>query len=269
MYTYCEKCRRGYDDAGQWTICPHSPLGGPIDDLCPKCDTLYSRHQLEAMMNESFSPVGLSNLYTMGLASAKDPRQNVPAQGYICPPCDVRVLRARVIFEEALETLEALGIKVVAKKPAEPQAPHLPVALTMENVLFIDEGPAAFNLEEAIDGNCDLIYVAVGTLCSMGVPDLPHLLEVCRANGEKFPNGVATTDANGKFTKPPGWQAPSHARVRGGRRPVDMAAAARQVADMARAGAVPGVSPPLAQLTNEQAEPGQYGVSGDSDQQAE
>ncbi len=44
MYVRCEQCGRGYDDVNRWTICPHSPLGFPIDDLCPKCDTLKSVH---------------------------------------------------------------------------------------------------------------------------------------------------------------------------------------------------------------------------------
>jgi hypothetical protein len=44
MYVICQKCGRSYDDANQWTICPHSPLDSPINDLCPKCDTLRSVH---------------------------------------------------------------------------------------------------------------------------------------------------------------------------------------------------------------------------------
>lgn len=44
MWVKCMKCNRSYDDSNQWTICPHSPLGQPIDDYCPKCDTLRSIH---------------------------------------------------------------------------------------------------------------------------------------------------------------------------------------------------------------------------------
>lgn len=44
MYGRCDKCGRVYDDATRWTICPHSPLGYPVDDLCPRCDTLKSVH---------------------------------------------------------------------------------------------------------------------------------------------------------------------------------------------------------------------------------
>jgi hypothetical protein len=44
MRLTCERCKRGYDDAGQWTICPHSPLGFSATDYCPFCDTLESVH---------------------------------------------------------------------------------------------------------------------------------------------------------------------------------------------------------------------------------
>lgn len=53
MFVTCPDCHRSYDDAEQWTLCPHSPLGCSHDDLCPKCDTLRSvhgacPHQIEA-----------------------------------------------------------------------------------------------------------------------------------------------------------------------------------------------------------------------------
>jgi len=44
MEVRCDTCGRVYDDFDCWTICPHSPLGYPHDDLCPKCDTLKSVH---------------------------------------------------------------------------------------------------------------------------------------------------------------------------------------------------------------------------------
>jgi hypothetical protein len=44
MFVRCERCGRCYDDATRWTVCPHSPLGFPPDDLCPRCDTLRSVH---------------------------------------------------------------------------------------------------------------------------------------------------------------------------------------------------------------------------------
>lgn len=44
MWVRCKDCNRGYNDEECWTICPHSPLGFPIKDLCPMCDTLKSVH---------------------------------------------------------------------------------------------------------------------------------------------------------------------------------------------------------------------------------
>ncbi len=44
MWVSCNTCHRSYDDAAQWTICPHSLLGMPVDDLCPQCDTSRSIH---------------------------------------------------------------------------------------------------------------------------------------------------------------------------------------------------------------------------------
>jgi hypothetical protein len=44
MRVQCMTCTRTYDDEHCWTICPHSPLGHPVDDLCPICDTLRSVH---------------------------------------------------------------------------------------------------------------------------------------------------------------------------------------------------------------------------------
>lgn len=33
MIVVCQECNRIYDDAKQWTICPHSPLYTSVDDL--------------------------------------------------------------------------------------------------------------------------------------------------------------------------------------------------------------------------------------------
>ena len=44
VWLLCEKCDRGYDDANQWTICPHAPLGTSPSDYCPRCDVLPSMY---------------------------------------------------------------------------------------------------------------------------------------------------------------------------------------------------------------------------------
>jgi hypothetical protein len=72
MYLNCDGCGRGYDDAKQWTICPHSPLGYAVDDLCPRCDTLRSvhglcRHQVEqACTQPAAKHVLLPGFYWLG-----------------------------------------------------------------------------------------------------------------------------------------------------------------------------------------------------------
>ena len=58
MVVRCDKCERLYDDAEQWTICPHGPLGYPHDSYCRKCDTIKEvhglcQHQVEDAENHS------------------------------------------------------------------------------------------------------------------------------------------------------------------------------------------------------------------------
>jgi hypothetical protein len=44
MLQSCIECDQRYDDAKQWTICPHGPLEFGSQEYCPKCDTLISIH---------------------------------------------------------------------------------------------------------------------------------------------------------------------------------------------------------------------------------
>lgn len=154
------------------------------------------------------SSTALSNLYTMGCTAKVDPRQEIPAKPYTIPPEETRRLRARLILEEALETIEGLGFHVqVACEDEEKCIEDLP--LTMKTAIFghSKDGP---NLEKIIDGCCDTKYVSVGTLVACGVCDEQHMEFVNRANNAKFPKGEAKVNEHGKFQKPPGWEAPHH-----------------------------------------------------------
>ena len=106
-----------------------------------------------------------------------------------------RLLRARLILEEALETLQALGVEV---------------QLSGERVTFEDCSLAArgeVDLEGVVDGCADISVVTVGTLIAFGVDDEPVLREVDEANLRKFgPGGY--TRADGKWIKPPDWRPP-------------------------------------------------------------
>lgn len=81
-------------------------------------------------------------------------------------------LRADLILEEAVETFRALHRN---------------------------------DLAGAIDGLCDLIVVALGTACEMGVDLDPFWQEVHRTNMEKAGGPVRE---DGKRLKPEGWQPP-------------------------------------------------------------
>lgn len=116
---------------------------------------------------------------------------------YTIPDTATRLLRATLIMEEALETVEALGFDITYDG--------------LHGVRF-HEGSKPPDLEGIIDGCIDTHYVAIGTLWACGVPDVPHVEEVNRANNDKFPNGVGVPHKTipGKFGKPPGWKGPDH-----------------------------------------------------------
>ena len=142
-------------------------------------------------MNELLSETMLSNLFTMTAS-----KQKIPDKGYQMPGTDTRQLRARLILEEALETIHALGGTWIVNERG-----------ALDIVMIPDP-----NMEGIIDGVCDLHYVAIGTLAACGVPDLPHVREVNAANNAKFPNGqgVPHPTIPNKFGKPLGWTPPSH-----------------------------------------------------------
>lgn len=147
------------------------------------------------------SNTGLSNLFTMSASAKLDARQAIP-DTYTIPDAATRLLRARLLLEETLETINALGFEIYVTT-ASPE-------VRMDTIEF--EPNAMPNLEGIIDGCCDMSYVAVGTMLCCGAPDELHMNEVNKANNAKFPNGKAITDANGKFQKPKGWQPPNHSK---------------------------------------------------------
>lgn len=158
-------------------------------------------------MNRPISAIGLlsetycSNLFTKSAAFNFDKRQVIPAVAYTVPDAKTRLLLAKLVFEEAQETIHALGC-ILSQTNDGP-------------IEVVDDGGGPLSLEKVIDGACDTIYVATGVLAACGVPDMPHLTEVCDANNAKFPNGVAIIDPkSGKYLKPEGWKAPDHMNVK-------------------------------------------------------
>lgn len=114
------------------------------------------------------------------------------------PEEKTRILRAKLILEEALETVTAMGVEV---------------RVGGEDGAVIEEGvlnyaaPGDVDLVEVVDGCADISVVTTGTLIAFGVDDEPVLEEVDESNLRKFEPGSYRRE-DGKWMKPPGWTPP-------------------------------------------------------------
>lgn len=118
--------------------------------------------------------------------------QEVPGKPTI-PDEKTRRFRAKIILEEALETIEGLGFDVVMK----------PFDLELEIGPQVREP----DLVKIVDGCADVIVVTTGTLSACGVADMPVQVEVDESNLRKFGPGSYKRE-DGKWMKPPDFRAP-------------------------------------------------------------
>jgi predicted HAD superfamily Cof-like phosphohydrolase len=124
--------------------------------------------------------------------------QNLPLLPTI-PSLEIRKLRASLILEEALETIEALGIAIELKVNSKS------TYLQHGDVEFAESKP--FNMIQVADGCADVSVVNIGTLSACGIPDLPLLKLIDENNLAKFgPGGHRRED--GKWIKPLNHQPP-------------------------------------------------------------
>lgn len=121
------------------------------------------------------------------------------------PSIEVRKLRAKLILEEALETVEALGVNLYLLRQGGIRI------IGGDQIHYSPEGE--FNLVEVVDGCCDIRVVTTGTLSACGVPDLPVQEEVDNNNLTKFPDGKPILREDGKYLKPEGYKPPNIAGV--------------------------------------------------------
>jgi len=127
--------------------------------------------------------------------------QDTPSRPSI-PNAETRILRAKLIVEEALETVEALGVELSLSARGER------VALTGDDAAALSfSARDDVNLEGVVDGCADISVVTIGTLVAFGVDDEPILEEVDTANLRKFEEGSYCRD-DGKWMKPPDWTPP-------------------------------------------------------------
>ena len=111
----------------------------------------------------------------------------------IIPSLEVRTLRATLILEEALETVEALGFSVTIDGKS-----------IYRYMLKPNRKP---DLVEIADGCADISVVTYGTALACGLDMEPIVDLVDKSNLEKFgPGGYKRDD--GKWVKPANWEAP-------------------------------------------------------------
>ncbi len=124
--------------------------------------------------------------------------QDVPTHPTILP-LDVRVLRAKLIMEEALEQVDALGIQTYLVVPGRP-------LFIDADSLFFREGETP-DLTRIADGAVDQLYVSIGSCCAFGL-NLERIWTLVQAaNMAKFGPG-SFKRPDGKVMKPPGWLPP-------------------------------------------------------------
>lgn len=121
--------------------------------------------------------------------------QEVPELPQI-PSLEVRKLRARLILEECLETVEALGFRLGT----------INAHTGLREMELVEDGLP--NLVEIADGCADISVVTIGTLLACGIPDYPVLEEVDHSNLAKFRGDAHRCPKTGKWIKPTDWTPP-------------------------------------------------------------
>lgn len=126
------------------------------------------------------------------------------AQDVLTRPCqpttEVRMLRAKLILEECLETINALGVMFEVNEVEGAEGPRSTFSL-------VDMGEDTFDMVEVADGCADIKVVTTGTLSACGIKDAFLQALIDRSNLAKFsPGGYKRED--GKWIKPPDWKKP-------------------------------------------------------------
>ena len=125
-----------------------------------------------------------------GLPVRSSPDVGIPSE---------RVLRVRLILEEALEFAKASGVKIIVKTDD-----YLDTVDELE--IFVpktDHGDVVLMAHEL----ADLSYVVNGSAVQLGIPLRACMNEIHSANMNKLgPDGKPIIDERGKVQKPPGWK---------------------------------------------------------------
>lgn len=123
--------------------------------------------------------------------------QEIPTTPTI-PDEKTRRFRAKIILEEALETVKGLGFQVHQN--------------SVDGKIEVGAQIYEPDMVEIIDGCADVIVVTTGTLSACGVADHSIQAEVDAANLRKFGPGSYKRE-DGKWMKPPDFRPPDIARI--------------------------------------------------------
>lgn len=118
----------------------------------------------------------------------------------IVPSREIRHLRAKIILEEAIETIHGLGFNICLTGGHR--------ILAEDNFELSSDGHVPPDLVEIVDGCADIRVVTTGTLSACGVPDKLVQFEVDQNNLAKFGPGGYRRESDGKWMKPPGHKPP-------------------------------------------------------------
>lgn len=120
------------------------------------------------------------------------------------PPDDRRILRAKLIMEEAIETVNAMGFGVYAEGSV--------AELTPKSFELVDDYKP--DLVKTAKELSDLRYVVDGSNLEWGIPQEAVLMETHRSNMSKLDaNGKPIYRKDGKVTKSAMYFDPSTAEV--------------------------------------------------------
>lgn len=115
------------------------------------------------------------------------------------PGSELRLLRARLMFEEFLEACDGLGVSLYYELDG-----HNEERVEMGHVDFRADG--TFDPVAVADGCGDLSVCAIGTLVECGIKDAPVLRLIDDNNAAKVGPGARFIDD--KLQKPPGHRPP-------------------------------------------------------------
>lgn len=112
------------------------------------------------------------------------------------PTREEKLLRAKLIFEEAIELSNALGVSISA------MVPQGELINSTDDLYFNND--LMFDMVGVVDGCCDLYWVGIGGVAvSCGFSLREPLDEVNRSNLSKIDNGHRRED--GKWVKGPNY----------------------------------------------------------------